>query len=388
MKVLIVNRYMGIYGGAEQLVKELSCNLRQRGVKNIVATLNVSDEVREKIKGTYVVTPDIDFSYAFRSSSLVSSLGIFKEAYYLRQLVKKYYREFDLINIHNFPANWVAGNLGKPVVWMCNEIPDFYNNPNPSALVRLARALGIQIDKYMVNKSVDIVCVADRLNADAVFNRYNRKSFIVPYGIDAPFNFEILQSQREDLYRRYGLSAQDFIVLQVGVVCPTKNQEESVKALLRLKGYMPEIKLLLAGNDKNPYADSLKKFIKELGLEDRVIFTGLVSQREVWQLYSICNLCVFPVKLQGGYLSVFEALCFGVPVIAYPTMGASTLVQDESLGIVSRDLVSSIKDIRENYSSYKEKSRKAGLWVRENLTWPKFTQNMLEIFKKVCGQDK
>jgi len=46
MKVLIINRYMGLYGGAETAAKELSLNLRQMGAEAIILTLNITDNVR------------------------------------------------------------------------------------------------------------------------------------------------------------------------------------------------------------------------------------------------------------------------------------------------------------------------------------------------------
>jgi glycosyltransferase involved in cell wall biosynthesis len=118
MRILIVNRYMSIYGGAEQLVKELSSNLTRRKIEHLIVTLNISQEVIQRMPQANVVTPARNFPYALRSSSLSSSAGILKEIYYLRRLIKRHYRDFDVINVHNFPANWVTGGLRKPVVWM------------------------------------------------------------------------------------------------------------------------------------------------------------------------------------------------------------------------------------------------------------------------------
>ncbi|MFC1514866.1 glycosyltransferase family 4 protein [Candidatus Omnitrophota bacterium] len=382
MKVLIVNRYMSVYGGAEQVVRELTLALARNNIDNAVVTLNISPEVRSRMSDTALITPKKNFPYALRSSSLRASLGIINEIRSLRELVSRHHHDFDLINVHNFPANWVAYGLGKPVVWMCNEIADFYNNPHPSALVQGVRAIGVAIDKYFVNNHTDIICVADRLNAGAVKKRYKRRSEIVPYGIDAPPDYRCLEDAKPKTYATYRISGKDFLILQVGVVSPTKNQRASVDALLALKGASPEVKLILAGPDQNPYADSLKEYIRAQGIEDRVIFTGLLKKSDIYSLYSVCNLCLFPVKLQGGYLSVFEALSVGVPVVVYPTMGAATLVEDHDLGVVSEDLVRHIKDIRQNYPFHREKSRKAGDWVRTNLTWEHFSQRLIEIFEQ------
>jgi len=380
MKVLIVNRYMSVYGGAEQVVKELSSRLTKRNIENAVVTLNISDAVRALAPDIRYITPPVSFAYEFRSASLISALGIFNEIKYLRRMVLEHYRGFDLINIHNFPANWVVSGLGKPVVWMCNEVPDFYANPRLSVLLRAVRTAGVTVDRYLVNRSIDTICAADDLNAGTIKERYGRDSAIVPYGIDFPLDVALFRDKKAVLFSRYGLTDEDFILLQVGVLSPAKNQKTSIDALAGVLSAIPRAKLILAGNDDSPYARELKNYIKANSLESRVVFTGQLTKDEVYRLYSICNLGLFPVKLQGGYLAVFEAIAFGLPVIVSPLMGAAALVRRYDLGIVSNDFTASINAVFAAYVSYQVKAGQAALWVKDNLTWDIFTQKMIDIF--------
>ncbi|MFQ3675168.1 MAG: hypothetical protein SNJ64_01330, partial [Endomicrobiia bacterium] len=86
MKVLIVNRYMSIYGGAENVVKELSFNLSKLGVKNLVLTLNISEQVKEICKDIEIVISKKNFPYKFRSTDFISTIGILNEFLELRKL--------------------------------------------------------------------------------------------------------------------------------------------------------------------------------------------------------------------------------------------------------------------------------------------------------------
>src|SRR3990167_2042606 len=106
MKILIVNRYMGVYGGAETVVKELATHLNARGVTARILTLNISEEVKKLCPGLDIVTPAGNFAYTFRSQGFWQSLGIFREIRALRAMVKIHSREFDVINAHNFPSDW------------------------------------------------------------------------------------------------------------------------------------------------------------------------------------------------------------------------------------------------------------------------------------------
>jgi len=383
MKVLIVNRYMGIYGGAETVVKELAGRLNNLGIKNLILTLNISEEVKNICTGLDIVTPEKNFPYKFRSTDLLSSLGIFGEIKHLRQLVKKHAAGYDLINVHNFPANWVAAGLGKPVAWMCNEVPDFYNSPRPSLSINLLRAAGIGVDRAIVNRSIDTICVADEFNAQKVIRRYGRIPEIVPYGIEYDF-FADTGAQDFEIIRK-NILENSFLLLQVGMLSPEKNQLKSIQAVEQLKSEIPNIALLLAGKGGNPYEEMLKEYIRRQKLQKYIIFTGHLSKAQIRALYYGCKIALFPVKTQGGWLAPFEALCAGKPIITSSSMGAASIVKKENLGIVSDDLVKAIKDINHNYDFYAKIAQRAKGWVKDNLSWNLFTEKMLGVFEKTLS---
>jgi len=59
---------------------------------------------------------------------------------------------------------------------MCNEVPDLYNNPDPSPPLRALRAAGLRLDRRIVNTRVSEIVVADEANAAWVKRRYGRES--------------------------------------------------------------------------------------------------------------------------------------------------------------------------------------------------------------------
>ncbi len=379
MKVMIVNRYMGLYGGAETVVKELTGQLTRRGVKTLIVTLNISDTVRELCKDMEIVTPKKFFPYKFRSTDILSSLGIIEEIVALRQLVKAHAGDYDVINVHNFPADWVAGGLKKPVVWMCNEVPDFYNNPKPSSAIRLLRSAGIGLDRYIVNSCIGDICVADEFNAGKVRQRYNRQPRVIPYGIE--YDFFAQAEGVEEVRQEYRLQ-DNFVLLQVGMLSPEKNQMKSIQAVDELRKEIPDVKLILAGRPQNPYGHILKEYVSKRNLDSVVTFTGHISREKVRSLYYASDVALFPVKTQGGWLSPFEALSAGRPIITSTTMGAAGIIDREKLGVVSDDIVSSVKTIHGSYGFYEAGAQKARQWVAQHLTWESFAGAMLSVFEE------
>lgn len=383
MNVLIVNRYMGLYGGAETVVTELSRHLHESHIGSRIVTLNISDEVRSHCKGLDIVTPREAFPYQFRSARVVSSVGISREIAALRRLVKDNVRDFDIINAHNFPAHWVTGGSGKKTVWMCNEIPDFYNNPCPSPAVRLLRAAGIQCDRFLVNRNIDAICVSDEYNARMVRLRYNRDARIIPYGIEYDFFAAAVRAgETAGPYR----AENPFIVLQPGMHSPQKDQMASVEAVAEVKKSIPRVKLILAGRFQEPYTSMVKAAAEAHGVAQDVVLTGHVSKEQLRDLYRGCHVAVFPVKAQGGWLAPFEAVCAGKPVIVSSTMGASSVIKREHLGMVSGNLAEAIREVYHNYPEYLLQARNAKEWVRNNLTWRKFSLGMIQLFEDTLTQ--
>ncbi len=378
LKVLIVQPHLSIYGGAETVVLKLAECLRKNGIKAEVMALSLSKELAGAFKDTNFILPKKECAEKVRSIGFWRALGLINEILVLNKLLRKYAREYDVINVHNFPATWAITGINKPVVWMCNEPPDLYCNPRPSFPLRLLRRTGFVVDRLIVNKYIETVCVADNYNAGRAFTRYKRETEIISYGIDYDFFATVSMegvSQKNEL-------ADSFVLLQVGVLSPEKNQMESIRALESLKESIPNLKLILAGKGTNTYVEDLKRYVSQKKLVEDVIFTGHLSKEQVRELYSICNVALFPVISQGGWLSPFEALSAGRPIVVSKTIGAAELIKKEKIGIVTDDFPEAIKDVYLNFSRHKETAAKGKRWVAENLTWEAFANKMFTFFER------
>ncbi len=103
-------------------------------------------------------------------------------------------------------------------------------------------------------------------------------------------------------------------LLYVGNAYPHKNLERLVIAFGKLiTEYMLDYQLVIAGR-KDHFHEQLEKDVAEVRLDDRVIFTGYVSDAELAGLYKKASLYVFPSLSEGFGLPALEAMSYGVPV--------------------------------------------------------------------------
>ncbi len=361
---------MGFYGGAEDLIVRLANYLIKNNHEVSVITLSMPpDSIRCDAE---FIVPDKEFKYKTWQLNISDGVLLLKKIYILNKLYKEHVRDFDVVNIHNFPACWSAFPKVKSVVWMCNEPPDLWydSDDNHGYMAKVLRNIFLGVNRTMINKYVDEICVSDDFNARRATERYGKPVHVINYGIDYGF------------YSQYDnqLDFTDFTVLQVGVISKEKNQLESVKAIEKLKGIIPNIRLVLAGmDDGGAYSVKLKKYINDHGLVDNVMMIGHRSRDDIRDLYHICNVSVFPIKSKGGWLSPFEAMCGGKPVIVSDKMTASDIIRKEKIGVVSDNIVDAILDVYNNKDNYNEMIEKGRMFVRNRLSWDRYCQGIVDV---------
>ena len=151
-----------------------------------------------------------------------------------------------------------------------------------------------------------------------------------------------------ELRKKYKLE-DSFIVGIVGRIESEKGQYIVVDALAKLKE--SNIKLIMVGRAMDEkYLDSLKEKIKELGIEDRVVFTGFT--KEVNEHLKLLDIMVLATKKETFGLVVIEAMINKVPVIATNEGGPLEIIDDMKNGIFFDrsvdDLVEKIKLLHHN----------------------------------------
>ena len=119
-------------------------------------------------------------------------------------------------------------------------------------------------------------------------------------------------------------------LLSVGRLVYQKGLDLGMYALAELKDIGWEWHI--AGD--GPQMQPLQSLAKELNIDDRVIFHGWQSRKDLIQLYQQSNLFLFPSRHEGMPNAVLEAMASGLPVIASCIAGNEELVVDGNTGLL------------------------------------------------------
>jgi len=196
----------------------------------------------------------------------------------------------------------------------------------------------------------------------------------LPLGLDT----EVYQPREfhKPTAEKHQLDDQDFVVISVVNMVAVKGIEILIEAVIQCD--IPNVKLLLVGNDQTTYVDELKaKYLKH----PEIIFTG--KQLEVRNYLSIADVFVIPTKNEGKRegmpMAPVEAMSSGVPVIGSKVSGITDILEgfDEWLfdaGEVS-DLVKKIQALHQLTS---EEKKSIGLKMRHKVVEHYSYKNFIE----------
>ncbi len=132
----------------------------------------------------------------------------------------------------------------------------------------------------------------------------------------------------ECIRQKYGLP-QKFI-LHVGTIEPRKNLTRLLAAFKPLLAEWPALKLVLIGKKGWLYADFFQK-LRNLGLEEAVIFPGYIAEADLPACYQLAEVFVYPSLYEGFGLPPLEAMACGTPVVSSDSSSLPEVVGDAGL---------------------------------------------------------
>lgn len=194
--------------------------------------------------------------------------------------------------------------------------------------------------------SYDVVLVSCRryLESLKAMGYEGRAIHIYPY-IDERAYGKPGEGEVRALCEKFGIGEDDRVVLVVARLDPMKGQDRAMEGFARLG--IPGTKLMLVGDGSfsssrqgiglskaERWLSYLRGLARELGVEDRVIFAGHLSHRELQAAYERCEATVLPSVLEGFGLVVIESWLYKKPVLVSRRAGVAELVKEGENGLL------------------------------------------------------
>jgi len=137
----------------------------------------------------------------------------------------------------------------------------------------------------------------------------------------------------------------------------------------------------------DPYGPYLRE-VERLGILERVVFTGHVSDAELILLYQGTSLFVFPSLYEGFGLPVVEALACGAPAIAGRNSSLVELVEEEEALFDPRDPASIRSALEQALGDAGLRDRLRRPDIRERFSWRAIAAKTAAAYQEVGSRPR
>ncbi len=170
------------------------------------------------------------------------------------------------------------------------------------------------------------------------------------------------------------------------------NWKKGLDRLLAAFARVDDARLVIAGNDDDQYRPALEARAQQLGLADRVTFTGPVHGASKAALLTGAQLLVLPSYSENFGNVVLEAMAAGRAVVVTPEVGLAPVVASIGAGLVadggpeslSRAMATLLRDPAQRLAMGKRGEQA----VAERFSWPTVAAQMEALYESVITRGK
>jgi glycosyltransferase involved in cell wall biosynthesis len=157
------------------------------------------------------------------------------------------------------------------------------------------------------------------------------------------------QYQQRLFLRRFPALRNKRQILFMGRLHPVKGCDLLIEAFAQIAHLDSSLHLVFAGPDQVGWQQELQKRVIELGLESRVLWTGMLSGDVKWGALRCAEVFVLPSHTEGFPVGVIEALACGVPVLISDKVYIWPEIQATGGAFVAKDDLEGTTELLKNW---------------------------------------
>ncbi len=231
-------------------------------------------------------------------------------------------------------AKAIAKDLAIPIVHTYHTIYEDYTHyfsPNK----KMGKKIVSLMSKHLLNQVNYVIAPTQKVKDMLMGYQVQSSIAIIPTGIPSQkFSHVLSQAERQELRSQAGYQEGDRLLVFLGRLAKEKNLSEILDYLSQRED--SSLKLMICGD--GPYKASLQSQVNELGLSDRVHFTGMVDPNQVANYYQMADLFVSASTSETQGLTYIEALFSGLPLLCRQDDSLKEVIQTGLNGFAYQDV--------------------------------------------------
>ena len=304
----------------------------------------------------------------------------------LRRLIRTW--RPDVVHTHSSKA----GILGRAAAW-AEDTPAVVHTIHGLAFHPYQAAwrnrVYVMAERFAARRCHRIVCVADAMRDQALAQGIGRpEQYVTVYSGMEVERFLQPGVERAEVRADLGLGTNDIVLGSVARLAELKGHDDLLDALGPTMQRRPELKLLWVGDGW--WRDRLLARVREMGLTEQVVTTGLVPSEEIPRYLAAMDALAHLSYREGLPRSVVQAMLSGLPVIAYDVDGTREVCLDGETGFLiaagrRTDVRHAVERLLDDPGSGREMGRRARERCRDRFAAATMVERLEQVYAEILG---
>jgi glycosyltransferase involved in cell wall biosynthesis len=390
-------------GGQNVYVDEVSRNLATRGWQVDVFTRrpNADDpDVVDWSPGVRIINIDFGPPGPLLKDDMWPHMPAFRDR--VHAWIRAHNIRYEALHGNFWMSGWVAAELGErlgvPVAQIFHATGITKRRNQGEADTSPANRVAVERDVVQKVDRIIVQCPAEYEEMIDDYGAASDKIVIIPSAVNIERYRPVPQSKAR---HRIGIPQDGLAIAYVGRMLPRKDPRNIVRALAVLDHqYGVSANLLLVGGETpdpdpitTPEIGALQNLGRELGVSDRLIFTGKRQPDTLRDYYSAADVAVTTPWYEPFGLTPLEAMACGRPVIGSAVGGITFTVADGETGLlVPPRHPEALADALRTLLTDPDRRARMGIAARErverNFTWGTVAERTIQVYESLVPPDR
>jgi glycosyltransferase involved in cell wall biosynthesis len=248
----------------------------------------------------------------------------------------------------------------------------------------------IAIEKAAAKRTDLLISVADAMTNQALAAGIGRREqYVTAYSAieEKDFLEPISRERKSEFRRKYGIVEDAIVLITIARLFMLKGHDYVIESARELSKRFPKVVWLFVGDGN--LAEQYKEQVRQLGLAERIRFTGLLPPSQIPLAIQSSDILVHCSLREGLARALPQAMLCGVPVVSFDVDGAKEVVNEKTGRLIEpknvEQLTAACAELIED-KNLREKLGKAGReFVKERFAPETMVDRIEGIYRKLVS---
>ncbi|MCK1579611.1 glycosyltransferase [Bradyrhizobium sp. 168] len=216
---------------------------------------------------------------------------------------------------------------------------------------------------------------------------YGRKGFVIPNGLNIDQIDRLAQKGR--FRNSWGLDPSKRLLLFLGRINYKKGFELLIPAFAQLKKEIPNLHLVIAGNDDG-HLSTVRELLGLHGLTADCTITGFLGSPQKFEALADSEIFVLPSYSENFANALFEALACGVPSVISNQVNSWPEIAAAGAGVVVDtkvdELITALRELLLDSGRRETLSRLAREFCRQTYDWSSIAERLEVEYQSISDE--